>query len=104
MKYYAATVTASTDTTLVAAPTSPARIRVLGLVVTSKTAVDAFLYSGSSASGALLIPIYSTSANGGITLPPSTEGWFDCAAGEALVFKQSATGTTGVLVRYALIG
>lgn len=100
MPSYTARLTASGDTELVAAPGTNKFIRVHALVITASTATDlVILKSGSTA----VFRVSSTKVEGGgVALPWSPDGYFDCANNEALVGNLSGASAVDVFVSYSV--
>lgn len=101
-KFAAIGVAASGDNTLVAA-ISGKKIRVLAISLIAAGAVNLYL---TSAGGGAVIFGGSTNkvglaANGGFVLPYSPAGWFETAAGQALVANLSAAVAVAGVVVYA---
>ena len=89
-------VATSGDNTLVAAVTGK-KIRVLScLLVASGTVTVRF---ESDSSGTAMTGQINLTTNSGFTLPPSSFGWMETAAGELLNLELSgATSVDGMLV------
>ncbi len=93
--------TFNTTGALVAAPTAPAFIRVLGYHISGKTAGDVTL---TDTDGTVYDYVYETGvAGGGATVPYNPEGHFDVAAGKGLNVTFSG-GTIGGVVQYSIRG
>ncbi len=89
---------ASGDTTVVAAIAN-AKIRVLNLAVVSTLANVITFKSGSTTiSGA-----FPLGANGGLVLDFNEHGWFETAAGEALVINMGTATATGLQLKYVRV-
>lgn len=91
----AANPSSSGDTTLVAASTD-AIYRVLSVAVVTTSANAVKFKSGSTDISAT----FPLGANGGVVLPFNEHGWFETAAGQALVVNMSAASATGVQIQY----
>jgi hypothetical protein len=89
----------SGDNTVVAAITN-AKIRVLSVAVVATLANVVTFKSGASTAISAAFPL---GANGGIVLPFNEHGWFETAAGEALVINMGTATATGVQVQYVRI-
>lgn len=97
----AVSVTLANNTEIVAAPTGGQYIRVLSYQIKSKTALDGQFRSGSTT---VKQQLPGLGAVDGIVAPYCRDGYFDCAAAEALNFNASTTGTTGVNVSFVILG
>jgi hypothetical protein len=92
---------ASGTTTLIAAPTSPAFIRVLGYCMYTASTNTAKLLD--SVAGELMGPLVF-SAQGGAIAPVTTEGWFDLQPGSALQLNNGTATQLSGHVQYAIKG
>lgn len=85
-EFAAISASSSGDNTLVAAPAAGKRIVVLALVLNPAAAVDLTLKSGSTTLVALG-GFRDTGEPAGLALSLNPGGYFECAAGEALVLN-----------------
>lgn len=93
----------SGDNELVAAVATE-KIKVVGLMLLAKEAVDATLYTDVQASGDALTGALSLADNEGFVLPPASDPtlhWIETAAGESLnLYLSAAKQVSGCVVYY----
>jgi hypothetical protein len=85
---------------VLAAPGSTSvAIRVLGVAVVTTSAISVKFQSASTDISAT----WPLAANGGLVLPFTEHGWFQCAGGEALNVNLSGASATGVHILYMVL-
>jgi len=102
MANFVINATASGDTELVAAPSTPGSfIRLIGYHITTDAVVVATLKGGATTKDVC----YATKVvGGGIVVPDSPDvGVFDCPANTALVINLSGTANVGGAGNYIII-
>lgn len=96
-------VNASSTNASVAAAVVAKKIRVTSLVaVVGATATNVTFSTKPAGSAVAISPLMALPANGILVLPFNPEGWFETAAGDALVVTTGAGSTVGLLVGYEL--
>lgn len=96
IKQAAITLTASGDTTVIAAVTSKV-LTIRSITFTTNTACTIIFKSGSTTK----VPAMSFAANGGLTENYTPDGWFlKTTAGEAFVMTASTAATISGTVNY----
>lgn len=93
------TTSSSGDNTVISAVTN-CKFRVVSVVAVSTLANVITFKSGASTSISGAFPL---GANGGLVLPLNEHGWFETAAGEALVVNMGTATATGFQVKYIRI-
>lgn len=87
---------------LITAPTTAdVSIRVLSLVIVAAAANTVNLQSTTTTSNKT--SLFALAANGGLVLPFSEHGWFQCTAGEGLSINLSAATAVGITVQYMVL-
>jgi hypothetical protein len=96
-------LTASGDSAaLIAAPTSPAFIEVLGYQIMGRDSdIDVQIKTGSTVKATVFCP---ASGVGGISCAPSKEPYLQGAPAEALVINLSGAGEVAYNIQYAIRG
>jgi hypothetical protein len=85
--------------TLLAAPSTTARIRVVAMDMIASAAVSVQFQSAANNISAL----QAFAANGGKVLPFNEHGWFETNAGEALNVNLSAANAVGINFSYIVL-
>ena len=85
--------------TLLAAPSSMARVRVVAMNMVASGAVSVKFQSAANDITAL----QAFAANGGMVLPFNEHGWFETSAGEALNVNLSAANAVGINFQYIVL-
>lgn len=92
----------SGSTAIVTAPTTAdVSIRVLGLVIVAAAANTVKLLSTTTTTNKT--SLFALAANGGLVLPFSEHGWFQCTAGEGLSINLSAATAIGITIQYMIL-
>lgn len=87
---------------VIAAPASAdVSIRVLSLVIVAAAANTVNLQSTTTTANKT--SLFALAANGGLVLPFSEHGWFQCTAGEGLSINLSAATAVGITVQYMIL-
>lgn len=86
-------------TAVVTAPSSVARIRVLGLVAIT-TLSNSIKFQSAATDISATFPL---AANGGFSLPYTEHGWFETNAGETLNINLSVGTSTGLQLLYTVL-
>ncbi len=85
---------------VIAAPTGGGAIRVLGLFVVNGATANNIRFLSAANNKTSLIAL---AINGGVVLPFSEHGWFQCNANEALNISLSGATAVGVTVNYIIL-
>lgn len=86
---------------VVAPSSSSVSIRVLSLVIVAAAANTVNLQSTTTTTNKT--SLFALAANGGLVLPFSEHGWFQCTAGEGLSINLSAATAVGITVQYMVL-
>lgn len=85
---------------VVAAPGADSAIRVLSVVVVNGATANTVKFMSAANNKTSL---FALGINGGIVLPFTEHGWFQCNAGEALNINLSGATAVGVTVNYMVL-
>jgi len=101
VKSAVANITASQTDSSVITGVPAKKLRVLALSTQDGGTATTIVFSTKPAGASTPIsPTYAQAVNAGVTLPFNPQGWFQTAAGDALVVTTGAGSTTGILVTY----
>jgi hypothetical protein len=99
-----ANIAAGTTNGALVAAVAGKKIRVTSLVaVVGGTATNVTFLTKPAGTAVAISPLMALPINGVLVLPHNKDGWFETAAGDALVATTGAGSTVGFLIGYELI-